>query len=127
MSYTNEIKENIDFWQKFLGTEICKCILQEETEGSMPTEEQAEETHISMLIEPCYRKSLTEKVTGESDLLPNGSFSGFYRIFIKAAYFYWNTKDTSLLENALQDIAENLYKRIEKIPLKVLIQDIHEC
>ena len=59
MSYTNEIKENIDFWQKVLGTEICKCILQEETEGSMPTEEQAEETHISMLIEPCYRKSLT--------------------------------------------------------------------
>ena len=127
MSYTNEIKENIDFWQKVLGTEICKCILQEEMERAMPTEEQEEETHISMLIEPCYRKSLTEKVAGESDLLPNGSFSGFYRIFIKAAYFYWITKDTSLLENALQDIAENLYKRIEKIPLKVLIQDIHEC
>lgn len=129
MSYKNEISGNTAFWQKILGAEICNRLLNEETDGYTPKEKEdiAEEASVLDLIEPYYRKALTEKIEGENKILQEGSFPGFYRVFIKTAYFYWNTQSSCLLKDAWKDITENLYKRIEKIPIKVLIQDIHDC
>lgn len=127
MSYKNEIKENTAFWNKILGAEICNHLLNDDADIYSTKGYMAEEVQIPALIEPCYRKALTERIEGESNILKEGSFPGFYRIFIKTAYFYWNTQNVCLLKNAWKDITENLYRRIEKIPIKVLIQDIHSC
>ena len=127
MYYTNEIKENAALWQKVLGAEICNRLLAEGSGECTTKEDKMEETHISSLIESHYRRALTERTAGKKELLRDGAFSGFYWVFIKAAYFYWSTRNLGLLNHTWQNITQNLYKRIEKIPLRVLIQDIHEC
>lgn len=127
MSYKSEIKENTAFWQKILGPETCRHLLNNEADEYAAREYLKEEVQILSLIEPYYRKALTERAEWESRILQEGSFPGFYRLFIKTAYFYWNKKKVCFLKEARKGIAENLYKRIEKIPIKVLIQDIHDC
>ena len=127
MNYKNEIKENATLWNKILGIELCNRLLDDEADRYTTKENIAEEVPVLALIEPYYRKALTEGIEGEDKSLKEGSFSAFYRIFIKTAYFYWNTQSICLLKNAWKDITENLYKRIERIPIKILIQDIHNC
>lgn len=127
MNYINEIKGNLAFWQKILGAEICNHILENGVDNCSIEEDKTKESFLIPLIEPYYRRALTEKIEEEKVLLRDGSFLGFFRVFIKSAYFYWSTLNLGLLNHAWRDIAENLYKRIEKIPLRVLIQDIHEC
>jgi type 2 lantibiotic biosynthesis protein LanM len=127
MNYKNEIKENATLWNKILGIELCNRLLDDEADRYTTKENIVEEVPVLALIEPYYRKALTEKIEGEQKVLLEGAFPGFYCIFIKTAYFYWNTQSICLLKNAWKDITENLYKRIEKIPIKILIQDIHNC
>lgn len=127
MSYKTEIKENTAFWQKILGVEICNRLLNDEANRYTAKENIVEEVPVLALIEPYYKKALTEGIEEERKALQEGSFPGFYCIFVKTAYFYWNTQSRCLLKNAWENITENLYKKIEKIPIKVLIQDIHDC
>ena len=127
MGYTNEIKGNFTFWQKVLGTEICNQLLNSKAGECRAKGETAEKKSELQILEYCYRKALTEKIEKDTNLLQEGLFPGFYRVFLKTAYFYCEKQNLSLLKNAWQDMIENLYKRIEKIPLKVLIQDIHRC
>lgn len=53
-------------------------------------------------------------------------FGNFYKNFLNTAFLYFNEKSNLLLENGFGSIINQIYERIEKIPIRVLIEDIHK-
>lgn len=53
-------------------------------------------------------------------------FGNFYKIFLNTAFLYFNEKSNLLLEKGFGNIIDQVYERIEKIPIRILIEDIHK-
>lgn len=53
-------------------------------------------------------------------------FGNFYKDFLNTAFLYFYEKSNLLLENGFEAIIDQIYERIEKIPIRVLIEDIHK-
>lgn len=52
-------------------------------------------------------------------------FGNFYKIFLKAAYLYFKEKSKLLPDRGFSSVIDQLFERIEKIPVRVLIEEIH--
>lgn len=53
-------------------------------------------------------------------------FGNFYKVFFKIAITYFRLKTNLYQEISVEDMLEQIYERIENIPIRVLIEDIHK-
>ncbi len=53
-------------------------------------------------------------------------FGNFYKIFLNAAFLYFTAKSNLPPEDGFDGIIDQVYERIEKIPIRVLVEDINK-
>lgn len=120
MDYRKEITKNRAFWESVLGEELCKKLPVDQAfkeEGQMKVE--------LSVLEKLYQEELSNEKGWEAYCLP-GLFHIFYGFFGKIAVRYVGINKMGEVENPKDIILANLYPAVSWIPLRVLIQDIHE-
>jgi len=125
MGLKEELSKNEAYWEKLLGAEICKEIADSEEIDFIPKKmDTAYEAKFQKV------KTIFYEILGREEnvcLEPKGIFSRFYWHFGKVAVVYAGEKQFDILKNKEKNITDSLYKKIEWIPLRVLIHDIHRC
>ena len=53
-------------------------------------------------------------------------FGNFYKVFLKAAFLYFSDRINLYPEICFESVLNQIYERIENIPMRVLIADIHK-
>lgn len=120
MQYKKEIESRKDFWERVLGQENCQRLVQQREERHEVFREKGEKE-----LERLYQKLVTEESIYGRDAIRTSTFGNFYSFFGELAKQYWKTKHCTLGKDSETLLEENLYPRIEAIPLRVLIKDIH--
>lgn len=78
------------------------------------------------VIEQFYKKAEKIEVEIINAFCEKKLFGNFYKYFLNTAFLYFNEKSKLLLENGFGTIIDQIFERIEKIPIRVLIEDIHK-
>ena len=122
MGLQKELQENIKYWEQILGKEICESIHEDEIHEGWSDEYKQE----YQVLQNDFDRVL--QVAGGWDAcMIDMPFSAFYGCFGKIAITYAMRKDLSFLRDIKETILPALYNRIIRIPLRVLVQDIHKC
>lgn len=122
MRFNEEINCNRDYWEKILGKENC-MMLQKEDE-KFPEDRGFEDKY--KLLDALYYDVLHQS-NGWEEYKLTVSFGKFYCVFGRLAVNYAETMQIKGLKKLKDNILNNLYKKIEWIPLRVLIEDINQC
>lgn len=120
MDYKKEIESKKELEETVLGREICLTV----TDNDMILDERKIEREISVL-----EKIYEETLLNTKDWTQYGSegvFSNFFGFFGKIAVEYAEVSSMPQLNNPEKNLLSNLYSAIFWIPLRVLIQDIHD-
>ena len=120
INYRKEIKKHKDFWESVLGKELCE---DPPVDLALKKEKQMEDDLSA--IEKLYQEELLRGKSWDAYCLP-GPFHKFYGFFGRIAVRYADIDKMSEMENPKNVILTNLYPAIFWIPLRVMIQDIHE-
>lgn len=52
-------------------------------------------------------------------------FGNFYKVFLKSAFLYFNERIALYPEISFESVINQIYERVENIPMRILIEDIH--
>lgn len=52
-------------------------------------------------------------------------FGNFYKVFLKVAFLYFNERIALYPEISFESVLNQIYERVENIPMRILISDIH--
>lgn len=78
------------------------------------------------VIEQFYKSAEKIEVEIINTFCEKKLFGNFYKNFLNTAFLYFNERSKLLLENGFGTIIDQIFERIEKIPIRVLIEDIHK-
>lgn len=120
MDYKKEIESNRKFWEEVLGREICS----KAADSDILLDENKFRGEISKL-EMIYGETLLD-AKGWDNYCPAGVFGCFFGFFGKIAVEYAEIDCMSQLKDPKKNFLSNLYPAILWIPLRILIQDIHD-
>ena len=77
------------------------------------------------VIEKFYKNADKIEIKMISTFCEKKLFGNFYKNFLNTAFLYFNERSKLLLENGFESIIDQIFERIERIPIRVLIEDIH--
>ena len=111
------------FWTKILGVQRYNRLLRD-----ILKENKIKNENICFninILEPYYQKALKKEDNAYNILSDTISFRNFYNVFVDTAILFWKEHKNAYLHEIKKDLAKCLYQKIELLPIRVLIQDIH--
>ena len=124
MIYEREILKNQQYWQAVLGDKICKKLLENRT-CEVGNQLEIAREDVSRLED--FYNNLFQKNESWDEYVPSGTFGNFYGFFGKIAVESAGRNEMIVRNNLREIILSNYYRSVMRIPMRVLIRDIHSC
>lgn len=78
------------------------------------------------VMEKYFERATEKEIEIVNTFCEGKHFGNFYKFFLNTAFLYFTEKNILLPEDGFDGIIDQVYERIEKIPIRVLVEDINK-